>query len=69
MNYQDGYKKAEEFRRFISEECSFSNDIHVTLSLGVTKFEVNEKKNDVIKRADKALYKAKENGRDQVVLV
>lgn len=37
-----------------------------TISLGVTEKAVNETMDDALKRADELLYKAKENGRNQV---
>lgn len=39
----------------------------ITVSIGASLFEFGESLGDVIKRADQALYKAKGNGRDQVV--
>ena len=38
----------------------------VTMSIGVTKFIQGDTPDTLISRADKALYKAKENGKDQV---
>ena len=41
--------------------------IRYTISTGVAQFDLeNDDVNDVIKRADNGLYKAKENGRNQV---
>jgi PleD family two-component response regulator len=39
----------------------------VTLSIGVTEFEVGEDHTHLFNRVDKALYEAKEKGRDLVV--
>jgi diguanylate cyclase (GGDEF)-like protein len=42
-------------------------EMHVTLSFGVAEYGVHAKNQELlIKRADKALYKAKENGRNRV---
>jgi len=40
--------------------------IEITVSLGVSEFEDNDTVVDVIERADKALYRAKDKGRNQV---
>lgn len=57
---------AEKLRRLI-EEHSFSVKTRVTCSFGVTQYIEEETKDDFIKRADQAMYKAKQNGRNQVV--
>ncbi|MCP4077781.1 MAG: GGDEF domain-containing protein [Gammaproteobacteria bacterium] len=38
----------------------------VTISLGIAQFKQGEQANDLLKRTDQALYKAKENGRNRV---
>ncbi len=43
-------------------------EIHVTISLGVYELAENDKEEDLLKNADKALYKAKETGRNKVVI-
>lgn len=40
----------------------------VTASFGVTEFVPSENPDDLVNRADEALYQAKENGRDRVVV-
>ena len=55
---------AEEVRASIKEH-RFNNDCFVTMSCGVKQWE-NEDLMELIKNADKLLYKAKENGRDRV---
>jgi diguanylate cyclase len=40
---------------------------HVTLSIGASKYRPNEQLDDLLDRADKAMYSAKGKGRDQVV--
>ena len=42
--------------------------LDVTISMGVAMAKPDEMVNSLIERADKALYNAKENGRNQVVL-
>lgn len=39
----------------------------ITVSMGVSQYAINEKEEDLIKRADDALYKAKNNGRDRIL--
>ncbi len=41
---------------------------HIKLSIGLAEYKTGEKIDDLIGRTDKALYSAKENGRDQVVI-
>jgi len=48
-----------------------NNDIKfsITISVGISEFRINDESNEeVINRADKALYYAKQNGRDQIVI-
>jgi len=59
---------AEKLRELI-EQHSFVIDgksINVTVSIGVTKMNATETFETVFKRADKALYNAKNSGRNQV---
>jgi diguanylate cyclase len=43
-------------------------DFRLTVSVGVASFRRGERIEDVIQRADRALYQAKSQGRDQIVL-
>lgn len=38
----------------------------LTISIGIAQFRINDKANDLIQRADQALYLAKERGRDRI---
>lgn len=61
---------AERIRRNI-EQLSLhyaSQAIPVSVSIGVATLCHNENKEDLMARADKALYQAKQNGRNQVML-
>lgn len=64
-NQEGGLIVAEELRKKI-EAYNFSAPTNVTASLGVASFDGKEDIHSLIKRADKALYKAKESGRNRV---
>ncbi|EDZ63345.1 diguanylate cyclase (GGDEF domain) with PAS/PAC sensor [Sulfurimonas gotlandica GD1] len=57
---------AEKLRANI-EKTKIQNVIDITTSIGLTKYYVGEDTNLTFKRADNALYKAKESGRNMVV--
>ncbi|MEL7022551.1 MAG: GGDEF domain-containing protein [Pseudomonadota bacterium] len=62
----DGAKQcAERIWRSI-REYDFANALHVTVSVGVASFGRGESVDDLLARADGALYSAKHAGRDQV---
>ncbi len=50
----------------IIENHSFSHNLKVTCSFGVSEFKQNDTVKDLMRRADNALYRAKENGRNRV---
>ena len=56
---------AESIRKKIDEIC-FVTVKHITISLGVTLAKPNDTIASFVKRADDAVYEAKENGRNQV---
>ncbi len=57
---------AEKLRQEI-KELSFGDLGHITVSLGITMFQKNDTTESIIKRADEALYKVKNSGRDGVI--
>ena len=61
-----GAKKVSEHLRVVIENYTFANDLKVTCSFGISQFAVNDTREIFIKRADDALYKAKNNGRNRV---
>ena len=64
-------RKAVENKVIDIGKVNTNNDtktIKITISLGVYKFKDTDKNSDLLVNADKALYKAKENGRNQVIV-
>ena len=43
-------------------------EIHLTCSIGVAQFEPNDESGQILERADKALYRAKREGRNRVIV-
>ncbi|PIE61929.1 MAG: GGDEF domain-containing protein [Desulfobacterales bacterium] len=69
---QGGRQAAEKIRKTIEKiEFLYKNEtVRVTVSIGVSCALPGDKKHEqVFERADMAVYKAKENGRNQVVVV
>ncbi len=56
---------AERIRELTAER-KFTDDIKVTVSVGVAQYRANEEIKETIQRADEALYQAKSSGRNQV---
>ena len=69
---KDSLKIAERIRRFIEDSLFTYNslDIKITVSIGGTSFPDNNVDNymQLIEKADKNLYRAKENGRNLVII-
>ncbi|MEK7186882.1 MAG: GGDEF domain-containing protein [Patescibacteria group bacterium] len=80
VNENGAKKKAEQIRKSI-ERLSFNNLLRpesesdtgsdqtllVTVSAGVSSFETEKDFDEIVNRADKALYKAKNSGRNKVI--
>ncbi|MGL4898627.1 MAG: diguanylate cyclase, partial [Shewanella sp.] len=60
---------AEQLRSLISQREIKVNGIHIsiTASIGVAELQRQESAEDLVRRADLALYQAKTAGRNQVV--
>ena len=56
-----------EALRVLVEATTFSKNIHLTCSFGVAQLAESESVDAWLKGCDKALYQAKENGRNQVL--
>jgi len=65
-NMEDAVELAEKLREKISE-FKFSFAGHKTSSFGVAAYRAGDDEKSLIKRADDALYHAKESGRNKVV--
>ncbi len=64
-------QRAEAFRQLVSEKSVFfeSKKINLTVSVGVASYPAHgDNSEEVIQKADQALYDAKRKGRNQVVL-
>ncbi|MGM0623620.1 MAG: transporter substrate-binding domain-containing diguanylate cyclase [Campylobacterota bacterium] len=62
---------AEQIAQKILDRISnedFKHGIHITMSAGVAQHHEKENQTELFQRADNALYEAKENGKDRVVI-
>ncbi|NVK42732.1 MAG: diguanylate cyclase [Oceanospirillaceae bacterium] len=72
ISVQDAVNFAERLRSsfYTQLEKYKVNDIWATASMGATSIQsIDQSYEDTLKRVDRALYQAKANGRDQVVLI
>ena len=63
---KEAQKIAEKLRVNI-EQTKVQNTINITSSFGLTKYYAKEDTNHTFKRADDALYEAKQSGRNKVI--
>ena len=66
MDVSAASQMADRLRQVV-ETASFPEDIHVTASFGAAQYRKGEAIADLLQRADKALYAAKDAGRNRVV--
>jgi diguanylate cyclase (GGDEF)-like protein len=69
---EEGKHPAERVRKAVMNlELTTPNGVklpQITISIGIAQFNGSETMNELLERSDKALYEAKENGRNQVQL-
>jgi len=65
VNIHKGKQIAESLRKHIEQE-KFDVVKQITCSFGITEFKYNDTIESITKRADKALYEAKNSGRNKV---
>ena len=67
---ETGMKVAKRILNGVRDNTLFykKHQINITLSIGITDFQVGDSCDSFIDRADKALYSAKNAGKDQVVV-
>ncbi|PKO35339.1 MAG: GGDEF domain-containing protein [Betaproteobacteria bacterium HGW-Betaproteobacteria-7] len=65
---EEGRQVAEKLRLAVADArlCSTDPALQVTLSIGVSEFDGQESPDQAVSRADRALYSAKGDGRNQV---
>lgn len=63
-NIDKSFQLANKLRKIISQ-YNFIKDKKVTVSIGLAEYENNYSIDEIISRADQALYKAKNNGRNR----
>ncbi len=66
-NVAEAHPLAERIRREVAA-ANFEVVGHITISLGVAQLQADDSIDNLIKRVDKALYRAKQEGRNRVVL-
>ncbi len=68
---QEAYRLADRFRQQVADTPTVFNDheIYITISIGVTCSEPTDKNvENILHRADKALYQSKAEGRNRVTM-
>ncbi len=68
VTIDEAKNKTDEIRRII-ENTDFGEVGHKTISTGLTSYVLNDTADDVFQRADDALYKAKETGKNKICIV
>ncbi len=64
---EEAFVIAEKLRKIV-EASLIDGKYKITISIGVAQYEDPESREELVKKVDEALYRAKENGRNQVVV-
>lgn len=67
LTTNQAYGFAEKLRNLV-EKHNFINNLHLTISTGITELKKDENEDNFYKRVDEALYSAKQTGRNKTVL-
>ncbi len=67
MTNKQAFNIAERIRKSISNKKHTSKNINISVSIGLCKWQKDDTLDSVLKRADNALYKAKDTGRNVVI--
>ena len=65
---QHALKVAEKIKQAIGS-VTFDDVGKVTVSIGVSEVKEEDSHEDIVRRSDQALYKAKDNGRDRIEII
>lgn len=67
VDLDEAFEKAEELRKMVKELSypEVSSDLNITMSIGVASVNEEYSLNDLLKRADKAMYISKSQGRNR----
>jgi diguanylate cyclase len=66
---KDGLISANRIKKLVSETTypDLPEDFHMTISMGITRYQPLEDIDTLLRRADDALYKAKKSGKNRIV--
>lgn len=66
-NLKDALQVAQKVRTEVANKLNTIENQTITISLGLTQVNQNDDSETICKRADKLLYEAKDNGKNQVI--
>ncbi|RME88230.1 MAG: GGDEF domain-containing protein [Candidatus Hydrogenedentota bacterium] len=66
---EEAKKICGKLRKLIAKTPVGKQNLHITVSMGITEVQTNDTLSTVLKRADEALYKSKNRGKNRVTLL